>query len=87
VYLFTRRKWGNSLGAALRPLENYLYRPAEPVQTDRRLNANLSPLAIAIAEEETVDTIVLDSPSVRLALFDGFAYCSAEICTDEQART
>jgi hypothetical protein len=44
VYLFTRRKWGNSFGAALRPLDNYPYRPAEPVQTDRRLNADLSPL-------------------------------------------
>src|SRR5450631_1805103 len=35
VYLFTRRKWGNSFGAAVRSLDNYLYRPAEPLQTDQ----------------------------------------------------
>jgi hypothetical protein len=52
-----------------------------------RLHANLSPLAIAIAEEETVDTIVFDSPSIRLALIDGLANCSVKICADEQART
>jgi hypothetical protein len=47
-----------------------------------RLHANLSPLAIAIAEEETVRAIVLDGPSIRLAIRDSLAHCSVKISAD-----
>ena len=52
-----------------------------------RLHANLSPRSVTIAENEAVGAIVLDSPSIRLALIDGLANCSVKICADRQART
>jgi hypothetical protein len=49
-----------------------------------RLHANLSPLSITIAEEKTVGAIVLNDPSIRLALCDGFTHGSVKICADRQ---
>jgi hypothetical protein len=46
------------------------------------LDANLSPLAITIAEKEAVGPIVLNSPSIRFALCDSLAHCSVKVCAD-----
>ncbi len=48
------------------------------------MHTHLSPLAITIAEKETVGAIVLDSPSIRLALFDGLAHGSVKVCANRQ---
>jgi hypothetical protein len=52
-----------------------------------RLHVNLSSLATAIAENETVGAIVLNGPPIRLALIDRFPHGSVKICADRQVAT
>jgi hypothetical protein len=41
-------------------------------------------LAVPSAEEKTVSAIILDSPSIRLALCYGLAHCRVKIGADRQ---
>jgi hypothetical protein len=49
-----------------------------------RLHTHLAPFPITIAKEESVGAIVLDRPSVGLALCDGLANCSLKICANRE---
>jgi hypothetical protein len=52
-----------------------------------RLHTYLYALVIAIAEKESVRSIILDRPSVRFALYYGLAHGSVKICADQQMGT